>query len=87
MDMTASLVVENQMHCVGFSYIGSPPFLDDDLCFPQVAEYFTVEQFISEPSVEALAISIFPSYLVDIPWYHNNGVLIACQKVDQNKSG
>ena len=69
-----------------FYIVVSPPFLDDDLCVPSFAEYFTVEQFISEPSVEALAISVFPSYLGDIPRYHDDWVLCACQKVDQNKS-
>ena len=50
-----------------FYIVVSPPFLDDDLCVPSFAEYFTVEQFISEPSVEALAISVFPSCLGDLP--------------------
>ena len=37
-----------------------PPFFDDYLCFPKAVEDFSVEQFISEPTVKALAVSILP---------------------------
>ena len=34
------------------------PFFDDDLCFPQALEDLSVEQFISEPAIEALAVTM-----------------------------
>lgn len=40
--------------------IVSSPLLDDDLGFPERAEDLTVEQFIPQPGVEALDISILP---------------------------
>jgi hypothetical protein len=32
------------------------PLLDDDLCFFKAVKYLSVEQFIPEPGVEALAV-------------------------------
>ena len=37
-----------------------PPLFDDYLCFPKAVEDFSVEQFISEPTVKALAVSMLP---------------------------
>ena len=37
-----------------------PPFFDDDLRLLQAVEDLPVEQFIPEPCVETLAISVFP---------------------------
>jgi len=31
--------------------VAFPPLFDDYLCFPQAVEDFSVEQFISEPTV------------------------------------
>ena len=36
------------------------PLLNQDLRFFQGVEEFTVEQLVAEPSVEALAVSVFP---------------------------
>lgn len=38
----------------------APPFFDDDLSFALAVEDFAVEQNAAEPSVEALALSVFP---------------------------
>ena len=38
----------------------SPPLLNDDLCLFKAVEDLPVEQFIPEPCVETLAISVFP---------------------------
>jgi hypothetical protein len=38
----------------------APPTFDDDLGFAQGVEDFAIEQFIAQPSVEALDISVFP---------------------------
>jgi len=40
------------------------PLFDDDLCLLECVEDFAVEQFVAEPSVEALAISVLPGR----PW-------------------
>ena len=37
-----------------------PPLFDDDLCLLQAIENFSVQEFISEPGIEALAVSILP---------------------------
>ena len=37
-----------------------PPLLDQDLSFPERIEDFSVEEFISKPGVEALAVSVLP---------------------------
>ena len=37
-----------------------PPLFDDDLRLLQAVEDLAVEQFIPEPCVETLAISVFP---------------------------
>ena len=43
-----------------FCVVVFPPLLDQDLCLAQGVEYFTVEQFIAEPGIEAFAVSVFP---------------------------
>ena len=42
------------------SIVVMSPLFDDDLCFPQGVEALCVEQFISEPAIEAFTISIVP---------------------------
>ncbi len=37
-----------------------PPLFNQDLCFLQAVEDFTIQQLVTEPGIEALAISIFP---------------------------
>src|SRR5471030_547945 len=38
----------------------SPPTFDDDLGLTQRVEYFAIEQFIAQASVEALDVTVFP---------------------------
>jgi hypothetical protein len=38
----------------------TPPVFDHDLCLLQCVEDFTVEQFITQFAVEALAIAVLP---------------------------
>ena len=42
------------------SIVVTSPLFDDELCFPQGVEALCVEQFISEPAIEAFTISILP---------------------------
>ena len=37
-----------------------PPFLDQDLSFAQVIEYFSIEQLVSHPTIEAITLSVLP---------------------------
>ena len=43
-----------------FRVVVSPPFFDDDLRFPYAVEDLSVEQFVSEPAIEALAVAVLP---------------------------
>ena len=36
------------------------PFLDEDLGLTQAVEGLTIQKFVSEPCVEALAVAVFP---------------------------
>ena len=36
------------------------PFLDEDLGLTQAVEDLTIQKFVSEPCVEALAVAVFP---------------------------
>ena len=37
-----------------------PPLLDDDLCFFQAVEDFSIEQFIAQFSIEGFAVAVLP---------------------------
>jgi len=55
-----------------------PPLFDDDLRLFEGVEDLPVEQFIPEPSVEALAIAVFPpTALIQsrTAWATNSGPL------------
>ena len=43
-----------------FGIVVFPPLFDQDLRLTQAVEDLAVEQFIAEPGVEALAVSVFP---------------------------
>ena len=43
-----------------FCVVVSPPLFDQDLCFAQTVEDFTVEQLIREPTIEAFTVSVLP---------------------------
>lgn len=43
-----------------FGIVVLTPLLDDNLCFLQRVEDFTVEQFVPEAGVEAFAVPVFP---------------------------
>ena len=42
------------------SIIVTPPPLDQDLGLAQAVEYLTVQKFVPEPGIEALAVAVFP---------------------------
>ena len=48
-----------------FGVVVFPPLFDQDSCFSQAVEDFAVKQFVSEPCVEALAVSVLP----ERPWF------------------
>ena len=43
-----------------FGVVVFPPFFDQDLCFAQAVEDFTVQELVSEPGIEAFAITVLP---------------------------
>ena len=45
------------------------PLLDDDLCFSQAVEDFTIKQFITELAVERLAVAVLPR----AAWFDEQG--------------
>lgn len=40
--------------------IVAPPVLDDDLGFPKRVEDLAVQEFVSEPGIEALRVAVLP---------------------------
>jgi hypothetical protein len=43
-----------------FCVVMLPPFFDQDLCLTQAVEYFSIQELVSEPSIEAFAIAVLP---------------------------
>jgi hypothetical protein len=42
------------------SIVMPPPLLDDDLGFFEAIEDFPIQKLVTEPGVEALAVSVLP---------------------------
>jgi len=43
-----------------FGVVVFPPFFDQDLRFTQAVEDLAIQELISEPGIEAFAVSVFP---------------------------